>query len=92
MKFDGATFVAERDELRLTPQFEAVKSIMLDNNWHTIPELKELLTAGGISATEPAISARIRDLRKIRFGGYTVIREYITNGLWQYKLITQTKL
>lgn len=84
--FGGETFVAERDGKRLKPQLEAVKEIMLDGEWHTIYELSAELAAREIPASDPAVSARIRDLRKAKFGGYNVEREYVADGVWQYRV------
>jgi hypothetical protein len=41
-----------------------------------------------VRATETGISARLRDLRKPKFGGYTVeIRRRSDGGLWEYRLV-----
>jgi hypothetical protein len=79
--FDGATYDEERDRERLARQLAHVRSIMLDGQWHTLPEL-----ASGTSWLTTSMSARLRDLRKKRFGGWIVHREYIDNGLWRYRL------
>ena len=39
----------------------------------------------GLSAA--SLSARLRDLRKPRFGGFTIEREHIENGLYAYRLV-----
>ncbi|MCP5014291.1 MAG: hypothetical protein GY938_03300 [Ketobacter sp.] len=36
---------------------------------------------------EASVSAQLRHLRKERFGGHTVKREHINNGLYSYELI-----
>ena len=79
--FDGETFDPQRDGTRLQIQFERVRSIVLDGQWHTLPELHE---ATGFP--EASISARLRDLRKKKFGGYEVERDYVGDGLWRYRV------
>lgn len=79
--FDGATYDASRDEARLTGQLNAVRQILRDRQWHTLAELA--LRAGGSPA---GVSARIRDLRKDKFGNHQIDREYVSGGVWRYKL------
>jgi hypothetical protein len=80
--FGGFTFVAERDAARLTAQLGAVRDYMASHGgWRT---LREIADATGYP--EASISARLRDLRKVRFGAHTVDRRYLTDGLWEYRL------
>lgn len=83
--FDGATFVPELDRERLTTQFEAVKDLMADGNWRTLQDISDL-----VQGSIPAISARLRDLRKPRFGGHVVERRRAgdpRNGIFEYRVI-----
>lgn len=80
--FDGATFDQQRDGARLTSQLERVRTFMGDGRWRTLAEI-----ADAIGGTEPSASARLRDLRKDKFGGYQVERAYVENGLWQYRVL-----
>jgi len=80
--FDGETYVRPRDHDRLFAQLAKVQSAMADHSWHTLPEL-ELVTG----APQASISARLRDLRKPKFGGYLVERQYVAAGLWEYRLV-----
>jgi hypothetical protein len=82
MKFDGSTFVPSRDEVRLTGQVGRVWDCMIDGRWRTLREL-----AYCADGTESSVSARLRDLRKERFGSHVVERQYIQNGLFKYRLI-----
>lgn len=83
-EFDGATYDQARDGKRLGSQMEAVLNLMKDGDaW----ALKSLAAATGYP--EASISARLRDLRKPRFGGHTITREYIERGLWLYRLVAQ---
>ena len=63
--FDGETYEQDFDETRLRTQFDRAKHYMSDNQWHTIEEIRE--QCGG---TPQSVSARIRDFRKAKFGGW----------------------
>jgi hypothetical protein len=78
--FDGSTYDAARDEVRLTGQLQNVRQILSDNRWHTLSEI-----AQRIGGSEAGISARIRDLRKPKFGNHTIDRQHIGGGLWRYR-------
>jgi hypothetical protein len=83
-RFDGATFDPELDRPRLTRLLARVYAYMRDGEWRTLPEIAE--ACGG---TEASVSARLRDLRKIRFGAYTVERCRLhppTRGIYAYRL------
>jgi biotin operon repressor len=81
--FDGETFSPEADGARLSRQLDRVKEKMRSGDWHTLSAL-----AASVEASEASVSARIRDLRKPRNGGYTVLRRRVAGipGLWEYKL------
>jgi hypothetical protein len=81
MIFDGATYDPVIDECRLTKALKDVFIIMSDRQWHTLPEL-----ASKCCIMETTASARIRDLRKERFGSWEVSTQRNDMGLWQYKL------
>ena len=79
--FDGATYDPRLDRARLNRQTEAVLRFMSDGRWHTLPEAHEAL-----GEPEASISARLRDLRKARFGAYVVERRRRSPGLFEYRL------
>ena len=79
---DGATFDRKRDRQRLDSQADRVLAVLRDGQWHSLEEL--LAKVGG---RETALSARIRDLRKPKFGGYTVESESRGRGTWFYRLV-----
>lgn len=79
--FDGKTYNPARDHSRLKAQFDAVRSFMLDGRWHTLTEI-----ALKVGSPEASVSARLRDLRKSKFGGYKIERDHVSRGLWQYRL------
>jgi hypothetical protein len=81
--FDGVTFDPALDGHRLTGQLARVYALMADGHWRT---LRQIAAAAG--GTEAAVSARLRDLRKSKFGGHTVERRRVAgaNGLWEYRV------
>lgn len=82
MWFDGSTFEPKRDSVRLGEQMAAVFELMKDGKERTLKEI-----AHGTGSPESSVSARLRDLRKERFGGHTVERQYIARGLFSYRLL-----
>lgn len=81
-KFDGVTLDHELDGPRLAGQLARVYELMKLGAWWTIPALTRL-----VGASQAGVSARIRDLRKPKFGGYTIERRRVDRGLWQYRLV-----
>ena len=79
--FDGATYEHKRDSHRLTGQMQRIYDCMSNGMWYTLKEVSEIT-----GAPEASASAGIRNLRKERFGGFTVDREHISNGLYKYRL------
>lgn len=92
MSFGGRTFDPALDEQRLLTQLGRVFDAMRDGQWWTIPQLYShcvlCRTVAGLDGADShaGISARIRDLRKPRFGGYEVEHERVSGGLWRYRL------
>lgn len=80
--FGGATYSPERDGCRLRGQLELVAWLMRDGAWWTIPAL-----AARVGCSQTSASARIRDLRKPKFGGHTIERQYVTRGVWRYRMV-----
>ena len=79
---DGETYDHPRDSSRLGDQMKAVFELMKDGKERTLKEI-----ADGTGSPESSVSARLRDLRKERFGGHTVERQYIARGLFSYRLL-----
>lgn len=80
-EFGGATYDEKRDGNRLKAQLGRVRSVMLRNGWMTLEAISEQ------TGDPPAsVSAKLRDLRKLQFGAYTVEREYVSRGLWKYRI------
>jgi hypothetical protein len=78
---DGVTFDYELDTVRLNNQAQKIYALMCDGVWRS---LNGIATITG--CPEASVSARLRDLRKPKFGGHTVNRKRITGGLWIYQL------
>lgn len=68
--FDGPTIEPKRDDAPLKEQAQRVRVLMLDQRWRT---LEEIGAAKNISNLQ-SVSARVRDMRKTKWGGYTVER------------------
>lgn len=79
--FDGETYDPALDKNRLKTLLGRVFDFMGDYRWHTLGEIQR--SCGG---SEAGVSARLRDLRKARFGSYTVHRKRVDEGLWVYQL------
>lgn len=82
VRFDGETYNPARDEARLTSQLDRVYAVMTDGRWRYLSEIAER-----VDGSEASVSARLRDLRKPRFGGYTIERRYVADGLWEYRML-----
>lgn len=95
-KFDGRTYEDKLDGPRLRFQLERVREYMLAifPQWKTLAEISVRLEQDyGQKFPEASISARLRDLRKKKFGGYIVERKrreigkFIdkrSSGIWEY--------
>ena len=84
LHFDGETFELSKDGYRLTTQFVRVLVFMGDHQWHTLRAISE-----AVGGAEASVSARLRDFRKPRFGGYTVEKRRVgggRRGLWEYRI------
>lgn len=79
--FDGKTYEPKRDYVRLTGLLERVYNIMWCQAWLSLDYIAK--EGGG---SEASVSARLRDLRKPRFGGHTIERRHVGNGLFEYRL------
>ena len=83
--FDGPTFEETHDADRLMGQLGKVYQCMKDGKFRTLAEIKAAIECG----SEAGISARLRDLRKPRWGGHTVERRRrgeAEKGLHEYRL------
>jgi hypothetical protein len=85
--FDGETYDPDRDGQRLGRQLAAVSNLMADGQWRTLSEIAEAVRGESGRASEASCSARLRDLRKPKFGAHTVDRRNAGDGLWEYRVV-----
>ena len=89
--FDGATYEPEHDEVRLSGALMAVYDVLQDGKWWTLDQIRESIRFHhGKVYSEAGVSARLRDLRKAKFGGHTIEHRRIepaVRGLWEYRLM-----
>jgi hypothetical protein len=74
--------VAPDDPKRLAAQMAKVTAVMADGEWRTLEQL-----ATAVGAETQSVSARLRDLRKPRYGSRVVERAYAGGGLYRYRLV-----
>jgi hypothetical protein len=86
---EGATYDPTRDHARLSVQHAAVWRLVRDGSWWTLEDLTR--AAGYPPGSIPAISARLRDFHKPRYGGHTIEKEHVGGGLWRYRLVVEVE-
>lgn len=81
--FDGETFDPAQDGERLTGQLGRVFGAMRGGRWLSLGSLAVIVVG-----SEGGVAARLRDLRKERFGGWEIERKRSETrpGLWLYRL------
>lgn len=86
--FDGATYNPSFDHIRLTGQLQRVFNVMKDGHYRSLRHLSMLA-----KGPEGSVSARLRDLRKDKFGGFEVERkrDSIEKGLFLYRLVVESE-
>ena len=90
MPFGGTTYDPAQDRDRLGRQLRATLHLMRDGHWHTLEDLSVAVGALlNAPAPEASVSARLRDLRKEKFGGWVVERRRFRpgSGLYEYRLL-----
>jgi hypothetical protein len=80
--FDGPALERDLDDPRLTTQLALVYRALRGGGWWTLAELAYY--SGG---SEAGVSARLRDLRKKKWGGHTVVRRRRQGGLHEYRMV-----
>jgi hypothetical protein len=73
--FDGTTYEPHHDYSRLAAQMSRVRGLMLDGVWRTLDEI-----AAQTGDPAQSVSARLRDLRKSKWGSWTVERRRRGDG------------
>lgn len=85
--FGGETYDEARDGARLRGQLAATFSVMSDGQERTLLELAAAVRKlTGKRASEASVSARLRDMRKTKYGGHLVEHRNDGGGLWYYRL------
>lgn len=82
---DGETYDPVLDKVRLNGQQRRVYLAMRDGAWRTLREISELTYD-----PEASVSARLRDLRKEKFGAFIVERRRrggTPRGTHEYRLL-----
>lgn len=80
-KFNGSDYVPIRDNAKLGQQITDIFNLMRDGKFRTLQQIEN--ETGHPPAS---ISAQLRHLRKERFGSHTILKNYLGNGLYEYKL------
>lgn len=82
--FDGATYDHDKDYARLSGQLAEVYNLMRDGRYRTLAEIRNV-----VHGSEAGISARLRDLRKQKWGAHRVNRRRRegTDGLHEYQVV-----
>ena len=81
-RFDGVEYDHARDSTRLSGQILRIYDLMKDGRWRTLRMISDFT-----NTPEASASAHLRSLRKDRFGGHTVNRRHVREGLFEYQLI-----
>lgn len=82
--FDGSDYKPELDQKRLTGQLQKLFSLMKDGTFRTLSEIERFTGIPQASA-----SAQLRNLRKPRFGAFTVTKRRRgegSAGLYEYQV------
>lgn len=76
------------EERRIVGMLAAVVKVAADGQWRTLEDIQRAMASNGAHHELPAISARLRDLRKAEFGGHTVERQTVrgVRGLHRYRI------
>lgn len=81
--FDGPNDTADEGrDVRLMNQLQRVYHVMRNGDQYTLSGLAMLA-----KAPEGSVAARIRDLRKPRFGQFTIETKSLDHGLYGYRLV-----
>lgn len=83
VRFNGSDYVPALDDDRLTGQLRRIFDAIRGGAWLTLAEI-EATTCD----PQASISAQLRNLRKPRFGGFTIERRRRGPGTWEYRLRT----
>lgn len=83
-RFSGSDYIPSRDDVRLDPQLDRIRALMLDGKFRTLAEI-----ARKTKSPAPSVSAQLRHLRKKQHGGYIVEKRYLGDGLFEYRVVAR---
>jgi hypothetical protein len=87
--FGGSATLEKSDTKRLQGQLGQVYEIMADGQYRTLDFIaNQIRTRYGKEVTTQSVSARLRDLRKEKFGGFKVNRRSLGDGLFSYQVLS----
>lgn len=75
-KAEGGSIMVEGSSIR-----ERVYNLMKDGRWRSLEDIQ-----AKVGGTLPSVSARLRDLRKEKYGGHTVESRRKTESIYVYRL------
>jgi hypothetical protein len=84
--FDGDDYQPDRDHARLKTQLDIIRNAMTGAGPLTLEQISKQT-----GAPHASVSAQLRNLRKPRFGSFTVVRKHLGRGLYSYELIRPEK-
>jgi hypothetical protein len=66
-----------------------VHQIMLGGSWTTPLQLQQVLKFNGMYASDSAVTARIRDLRKKKYGSHEIEKRPLASdsSQWEYRVV-----
>ncbi len=74
-------------------QLDAVKEITRDQQWRTLARIRLLLlSVYQINAVNSDIETSLRDLRKMKNGGFTVEKRHTKDRVYEYRVTPPTKI
>ena len=83
MPFDGETYDRAIDQKPMGAQLAAVYQLMKDGRYRTLYRIAQI-----VKGSETGISARLRDLRKEKFGGHKIERKRNWGKrTWLYRIV-----
>ena len=86
----SSTYDPVLDGPRLRSQHQRIEALMADGRWRTLAAV--VAAVGAVS--EAGVSARLRELRQPKHGGYRVEHRRVlgARGLWEYRVLRQGQL
>jgi len=86
--FDGPSYEAQYDQVRLMGQIKDIYEYMKNGHWRTLGEIE-----AATGYPQASISAQLRHLRKDKFGAHQTHKRRkgpLKSGLWEYSLEVRT--